>query len=377
MSGFTSLFATTFVLMAGYGSIYALFAVIRETFGFTAWEIGLIGGSGFAAGFVAQVGLSRFADRGHTPVMFRVGLACSGVGSLGMAWSESIEGFIVSRMLLGLGSGAFLPAVRRVLIASQPDQAGERLGWMASLEMGGFMTGPILASLIHAQFGLQTTFGFLALGLLILAPFALRTPIPTTQSARDPRAIRVLLALPAVRGVLLASLAFYLTVGLFEATWAVLLSDRGASQFFIGATLSVFGLPMLFLPPWAGRLAQRHGALRVAACGIAVAIPCMALYGVVESLIGLAVIVILHSVADAFTMPSLQLGIGRASPPEHLASGQGLLGATGQFMAASTALVGGALYDAGGPIWLFTLGSFTMVPLLVAAVTVGRSLLRA
>lgn len=377
MSSFTALFATTFVLMAGYGSIYALFAVIRETFGFTAWEIGLIGGAGFAAGFVAQAGLSRFADRGHTRAMFRVGLTCSAAGSIGMAGSESIEGFIASRMLLGLGSGAFVPAVRRVLIASEPTRAGERLGWMASLEMGGFMAGPIVASLIHARFGLRATFALLALSLMVLAPFALRTAIPTTQGVRDPRALRVLLGRPAVRGVLSAGLAFYLTVGLFEATWAVLLSDRGASQFFIGATLSVFGLPMLFLPPWAGRLAQRHGPLRVAAFGIAVAIPCMALYGFVESLAWLALVVIVHSVADAFTMPSLQLGIARASPPEHLASGQGMLGAAGQLMAACTAFLAGALYDAGGPAWLFSIGSCLMVPLLVGAVVLGRSLLRA
>ncbi len=58
---------------------------------------------------------------------------------------------------------------------------------------------------------------------------------------------------------LLSGLAFYTTVAVYEAIWAVLLADKGASQVFIGATLSVFSLPMLFIPPFSGRLAQRRG----------------------------------------------------------------------------------------------------------------------
>ena len=45
--GFTALFLTAFVLTAAYGSIYTLLAAIRTSFGFSAAEIGIIGGAGF------------------------------------------------------------------------------------------------------------------------------------------------------------------------------------------------------------------------------------------------------------------------------------------------------------------------------------------
>ena len=82
--GFLALFLTSFVLTAGYGSIYTLLAAIRAEFGFSAAEIGVIGAAGFLAGFAAQVGLSRYADRGYTPSMLRLGLFCAVLGNAGM-----------------------------------------------------------------------------------------------------------------------------------------------------------------------------------------------------------------------------------------------------------------------------------------------------
>jgi len=373
---FAPLFLTSFVLSAGYGSIYTLLAVIREQFGFSAAAIGVIGAAGFLAGFTAQVVLSRYADRGHTRSMLGIGLGLAMLGNLGMVVAADLPAFIASRVLLGLGAGAFSPAVRRLVITTEPARAGERLGLMASFDMAGFISGPVLASALYQAFGLQATFVVLASLLALLVVPVLRTPIPSAATTRsDDSPLRVLFALPPVRGTLLCSLAFYTTVGVFEAIWALLLADRGASQLFIGATLSVFSIPMLVFPPIAGRLAHRRGPLRIAGCGIAFAIPCMLAYGWLESLIGLAALVAIHSIADAFTMPSLQLGIAQASPPEHLAMGQGLIGAAGQLTAAATALGSGWLYGEFGAEVLFGGAATCMTVLLAAGLWQGAALL--
>lgn len=373
---FLSLFLASFVLSAGYGSIYTLLAAIRETFGFSAAAIGVLGAAGFAAGFLAQVVLSRYADRGHTRAMLRLGLLLAVAGNLGMIFATDLAGFIASRALLGLGAGAYAPAVRRLVIASDPERAGERLGWMASFDMAGFISGPVLASLLFQAFGLRATFVALALLLTALIGPVLRTPFEeTTEVASEHDPMRTLLGLRPVRGVLSCSLAFYLTIGVFEAIWAVFLTDRGASQLFIGATLSLFGLPMLLIPPFAGRLAGRVGPLRVAAMGIIGAIPCMLAYGWLESLVALAILVALHSTADSFTMPALQLGIARASPAEHLASGQGMIGAAGQLTAAATALASGWVYGAYGADVLFGGAAASMAALLALGLWQGASLM--
>ena len=82
------------------------------------------------------------------------------------------------------------------------------------------------------------------------------------RRARRGRALRSLLVRPAIQATLAASIAFYLTVGMFEAIWAVLLRDHGAETWLIGLTLSMFTLPMIFFAPIGGRA----GAVAWARC---------------------------------------------------------------------------------------------------------------
>ena len=374
---FIPLFLSSFVLSAGYGSIFTLLAAIRDAFGLSTASIGAIGAAGFLAGFLAQVALSRYADRGHTRLMLQFGLFSAVLGNVGMIFATDLASFIGSRALLGLGAGSFAPAVRRLVILSDPGRAGERLGLMASFDMAGFCFGPVLASVLFQAFGLRATFVALAGLLMLMIIPVFRTPVVSSVARQgNETPIRMLIGLRGARGVLLCSLAFYLTIGVFEAIWAVFLTDRGASQIFIGATLSLFSLPMMIFPPFAGRLAQRVGPLRVAAFGIGVAIPCMLIYGWLGSLIGLAMLVAVHSVADSFTMPSLQLGIARASPPEHLASGQGMVGAAGQLTAAVAAFGSSWIYAGWGAATLFGGAALVMTFLLALGLWQGASLMR-
>ncbi len=101
----------------------------------------------------------------------------------------------------------------------------------------------------------------------------------------------------------------------------------------------------------------------------------MLVYGWLGSLIGLAILVAVHSIADSFTMPALQLGVAQASPPEHLASGQGLIGAAGQLTAAATALGSGWLYGAYGAEVLFGGAAALMAVLLAAGLWQGSELM--
>jgi hypothetical protein len=91
----------------------------------------------------------------------------------------------------------------------------------------------------------------------------------------------------------------------------------------------------------------------------------------------LALIVAVHSIADAFTMPASQLAIARASPPDQIASGQGLLGAAGLATAAVTAGLSGWVYGAWGPLPLYTVSAALMCALLAAAWWLGGELRRA
>jgi MFS family permease len=55
---------------------------------------------------------------------------------------------VAARVLLGLGTGSVGPAVRRVAVTRDPARAGEALGVVGVFELGGFLLGLVLASVV-------------------------------------------------------------------------------------------------------------------------------------------------------------------------------------------------------------------------------------
>ncbi len=177
---------------------------------------------------------------------------------------------------------------------------------------------------------------------------------------------------PAIQATLAACVAFYVTVGMFEAIWAVLLRDHGAETWLIGLTLSMFTLPMIFLAPIGGRQAQARGPLRVVSVSLTIATICTFSYGVLPSLWMLLAVSLVHAVADSFTMPSNQVAAALGSPPEHLSAAQGLLGATGLAAAGLTGLAAGFVYEEAGRVVVCTGTALVMTVFLVIAIMLGR-----
>ena len=127
-----SLYLLTAVLMLGYGAIFSLLAEIRDRFGFSPTGIGFIGASAFVSGFIAQIGLARFADAGYGRRMLQVGVAICVVSTAWMIVAESLTAWILSRGLLGFGAGMVRPAIRRLVVVSDPIRAGRALDLLAS-----------------------------------------------------------------------------------------------------------------------------------------------------------------------------------------------------------------------------------------------------
>jgi len=362
----SSLFLLTALMSLGYGSVFTLLADIRDRFGFSDGAVGVIAFAGLFSGVLSQLFLSRFADRGHAVTMMRVGIAFATCGMAWMVVSTELWQWITARLLLGLGSGMVGPAIRRVIITRDPRHVGTNLGRQTAFDVAGFVLGPALGAGLAQVFGLRAPFIVLtvAYALAIFPVGRIRddhvAAAATTSRTRD------LLRIPAMQSALLSAVAFYLTIGMFEALWAILLRDRGAPTWLIGLTLSLFTLPMVVFAPRGGAVAQRRGPMSVVTVSLTVAAAATFLYG--WSPLWLIIVVSgIHAVADAFTMPANQVAVAISSPPEQLAVGQGLLGAIGLAMAALSALIGAAVYDVYGREVIFTATAILMMVCVVLA----------
>src|SRR3954452_4969023 len=356
----------------GYGSIYTLLADLRDRDGFTEAPLGLIVAAGFLAGFVAQLSLARLADRGHAPLLIRGGVVLAMLAMVGSAVATQFWAFLLARLLLGLGSGAVGPSVRRIVITRDRDAVGANLGRLAAFDVAGFMLGPLVAAVVAQAFGIRAPFLLLAVVFVAVLALALRLDLTAGIGVEQKRVLRSLFRQTAMKATLAACAAFYLTVGMFEAIWAVLLRDHGAETWLIGLTLSLFTLPMIFFAPIGGRQAQARGPLRVVSVSLSVAIVCTFSYGVLPSLWMLLAVSLIHAVADSFTMPSNQVAAALGSPPEHLSAAQGLLGATGLAAAGLTGLAAGFVYEEVGRFAVCTGTAVLMVVFITIALTLGR-----
>lgn len=360
------LFLLTALMSVGYGSVFTLLADIRDRFGFSDTDVALIAFAGLFTGVLSQLFLARFSDRGHAVLMMRLGIGTAAFGMLWMTFAGPLWQWIAARLLLGLGSGMVGPAIRKIIIARDPQHIGSNLGRQAAFDIAGFVLGPALAAGLAQLFDLRAPFVVLAIAYTVAIFFISRIAPDAETVDPTPRKLGPLLRQPAMQSALAAAIGFYLTIGMFEALWSILLRDQGAATWLIGLTLSLFTLPMIVFAPKGGALAQRKGPINIVTLSISAAAIATFAYGI-SPLWLIVAISGFHAIADAFTMPANQVAVAMASPPEQLASGQGLLGATGLAVAAAAALVGGAVYDTYGRATIFSITAALMIVCIIVA----------
>lgn len=346
----------------------------RDELGVSETGLGVMVALGFFAAFVGQVALARYADRGHSQAMIRIGLMTLVASHLTMAVATELWHLIVARMVLGVGLGLIFPSVRRIVIVHDSDSLGANLGTLGAFDVSGFALGPLVAAVLVELFGFRAPFITLAIVTAAFVPFVARSPAVTGVVSADKKVVRALLRRRGIRASLVVAAGWFAMIGSFESVWALLLTDLGAETWVIGVTLTIIVLPMIVLAPTGGRLAQQHGPLRVAGLGVLLAVPCVVAYGFVSSLLVLAIVATLQGAGDAITFPATQVGAALAADEDQLAAAQGLLSATLQLVAGTVALAAGATYEAWGPKPLFISAAALMVTGVASSFVIARPL---
>lgn len=361
------------VTMAGVSSVFSLLAELEKRYELATRHLGWIAASAFVAALVAQLWLSRYADRGHAGLLLRVGIVASAVGLLWFAASTEVWQFVAARGLLGAGVGMIVPPARRALVVGAEGNQGERLGVFYSAYLAGFVFGPPIAGFL-TEIG-DVRLPFVVFGLLtasMIVPIVrLDMPEADPSTVRTDlhgrRVLRRLLRSRPMLAALLVVVSFRYSIGVFEPLWATHLDDLGASTRMISLSLSAFAFPMLIVAKQAGRLSDRVGPRLASLLAAAMTLPMMATYGYAGVFWVILIVAVPHGLMEAILSPGSQSAVALAASDDDAASAQGLAEASGSAAAAVGALTAPAVFETygAGPAWV--LAASVMAALLATS----------
>ena len=153
---------------------------------------------------------------------------------------------------------------------------------------------------------------------------------------------------------------FSLAFGTYEVIWSLYLQDLGASVEWVGLTFALFGLPMMLVSPWAGRLVDRHGvAPFIVGGGLTICVSGI-VYALATDPLVATIPVPIEGVGEAFLLPALFALVAIGSPSGRSSTAQGIFGAVGTIGLIVATITSGILWELGRswPFGFFVVGAW-------------------
>jgi MFS family permease len=338
--------ATTALGGMGYGVMFTVLDDFRDKYGITESQLGIIVGIGFITGFLSQILFAPQADKGHAKKLVIAGIAIEIIGTLFMAFGQAFLPLILGRLLAGFGVGISEPALRRILILSDPERMGQNLGLIVSSSVAGFTAGPIVSAITADTLGIAAPFLIVAVLLSVVAIglFKLQFQEANIEDAPTQRLAFDLLRIRPLAGAIIIGIALYAMIGTFDALWSVMMDDMTAPTWVANLGISLFALPMILLGPRGGRFTQKVGPFKASIVGLSLGALFLILYGTLWSPYPMLVVGVVHGIVDGYTVTGGSAAIAIVAPRERLASAQGLYGGLQTLTGGIAAVSAGTAY---------------------------------
>ena len=384
-----------FIVWLGFGALLPVLPIYFTEQGVDLAFLGLVIAAWPAARLVGEPVFGWLADRTARVPLMVIGLVATGIFSfLPLVFTGPLA-FLLLRAGAGLATSVYDPAARGYLTdATPPERRGEAFGLYGAVQMGGLLLGPAIGALGAERFGgISFVFVFGGVAALLAAiPIGLRGretgerthPAPSPDATDFPHGSRTDVAgADALEGpptrlwnrgliaVLIINAGGYFAGGTYEVIWSLFLQRLGASLDLIGLTFAMFGLPVLLLSPYAGRVVDRRGALAFIVIGSILPAVMGLLYVRITDPLWAVPLIAIEATGFAMLNPALYAVVAANSPRGRSSTAQGLFGAAGTVGFIVASLIAGVLAarDITYPFYVF---SAFLATTLVVGLIVGR-----
>jgi multidrug resistance protein len=349
------IFITVFIDLLGFGLIIPLLPFYAESFGASAFAIGLLGTSFSLMQFLFSPIWGRWSDRiGRKPIIL-LGLFGSGASYLMLALANSLALLFAARIVGGI-AGANIPAAQAYIAdVTTPENRARGMGLIGAAFGLGFIFGPAIGGLL-SRISPETPMwcaAALCLGNFAAAWFLLpesRTASASTRTLGRLDVLRRATAKPTL--LLILALYFLVTMAFagFEATFALFTEARfgytaasiGFLFTFIGTIIAVIQGVLI------GRVVKRLGERRIIPVAIAAISLSIGMLPFVWNVPTLLVALGLLAMGMGFNNPSLSSLVSKLSDEDDQGGTLGLASSLASLGRVVGPAWGGYLYDAFG-----------------------------
>jgi multidrug resistance protein len=380
MSPLVVIFVTVFIDLLGFGIIIPLLPFYAESFGASAFTIGLLGTSFSLMQFLFSPIWGRWSDRiGRKPIIL-VGLMGSCLSYLVLALAGSLPMVFLARVIGGI-AGANIPTAQAYIADVTTDENRAKGMGMVGAAFGlGFIFGPAIGGVL-SHFSPQTPMWFAS--ALCLANFiAAWLLLPESRVANE--STKALGRMDAFRHAithptLVILLALYFLVPLafswFEATFALFSEAKfGYTAATIGFVFTFIGVVLSIVQGvLVGKVVKRIGERRLipmAIVAIALGVGLLPFAWNVVTLLGALGLL---AMGMGFNSPATSSMTSRLTSADDQGGTLGLAASLGSLGRVVGPAIGGFLYDIYGPGTPYVTAAILMAVTALVAVIGFRS----
>ena len=410
--GILPLLLAEFIVWLGFGALLPVLPIYFTDQGVDLAMLGIVIAAWPAARLVGEPVFGWLADRTARVPLMVVGLLATGLFSVLPLVISGPAAFVLLRAGAGLSTALYDPAARGYLTdATPPERRGEAFGLYGAVQMGGLLLGPAIGGFgAHWFGGIAFVFVFCGIAAWLAAiPIALRlpesgvrthpapapdatqfppeAPSTTRRAAADVVADREVDPAASLdrttprslwnRGLVAAlviNAGGYFAGGTYEVIWSLFLTGLGASIDLVGLTFAMFGLPVLLLSPYAGRLVDRRGSRAFIVVGsILPAVMGLAYTRLTEPALAVPMILV-EATGFALLNPALYAVVAASSPAGRSSTAQGLFGAAGTVGFIVASLIAGALAQTNIVYPMYVFAAVLTVTLVLGLIIGGPRL---